>query len=56
MNTILNVENIVKTYGKKINIKRALNHIQFSVMEGEFVSIMGHQVLEKQHCLIAFQQ
>lgn len=37
MNTILNVENIVKTYGKKINIKRALNHIQFSVMEGEFV-------------------
>lgn len=41
MNTILNVENIVKTYGKKINIKRALNHIQFSIMEGEFVSIMG---------------
>ena len=41
MNTILNVENIVKTYGKKINIKRALNHIQFSLMEGEFVSIMG---------------
>ena len=41
MNTILNVENIVKTYGKKINIKRALNHIQFSVMEGEFVSIIG---------------
>ena len=40
MNTILNVENIVKTYGKK-NIKRALNHIQFSLMEGEFVSIMG---------------
>ena len=41
MNTILNVENIVKSYGKKINIKRALNHIQFSLMEGEFVSIMG---------------
>lgn len=41
MNTILNVENIVKTYGKKINIKRALNYIQFSLMEGEFVSIMG---------------
>lgn len=32
MNTILNVENIVKTYGKKINIKRALNHIQWEAL------------------------
>lgn len=41
MSTILEVENMVKTYGNKDNKTTAVDGISFSVDEGEFVGIMG---------------
>ena len=41
MDTILNVENAEKYYGREPNIKKALDRVDFKVSAGEFVSIMG---------------
>lgn len=41
MSTILKVVDVEKYYGTKSNLKKALDHIQFNVRAGEFVSIMG---------------
>ena len=41
MNTILKVDQMVKTYGTKENRTKAVDGISFSVEEGEFVGIMG---------------
>lgn len=41
MKEILRVENLTKTYGKKDTKVTALDHIQFSVEEGEFIAIVG---------------
>ncbi len=38
---ILNVENLVKTYGNGENIVHAVDHVSFSVEKGEFVAIVG---------------
>ena len=38
---ILEVENLVKTYGKGENKVHAVDHVSFSVEEGEFVAIVG---------------
>lgn len=38
---ILEVKNLVKTYGKGENKVRAVDDISFSVDEGEFVAIVG---------------
>lgn len=38
---ILEVKNLVKTYGKGENAVRAVDNISFSVDEGEFVAIVG---------------
>ena len=38
---ILNVENLVKTYGNGENIVHAVDNISFSVEKGEFVAIVG---------------
>lgn len=38
---ILEVENLVKTYGKGENQVRAVDNVSFSVEEGEFVAIVG---------------
>lgn len=38
---ILEVENLVKTYGKGENKVHAVDHVSFSVDEGEFVAIVG---------------
>jgi len=38
MRTILNVENLFKSFGKTT----VLNNINFEVKEGDFISIMGH--------------
>lgn len=38
---ILEVENLVKTYGKGENKVHAVDHVNFSVEEGEFVAIVG---------------
>lgn len=38
---ILEVENIQKYYGNKVNITKAIDDISFQVREGEFVGIMG---------------
>jgi len=41
MDSILKVENIVKKYGNKGNIIKAIDNISFNVNTGEFVAIMG---------------
>lgn len=41
MNEILKVNDIEKYYGNKGNVTKAINNINFSVEEGEFVGIMG---------------
>ncbi|NBI92942.1 ABC transporter ATP-binding protein [Lachnospiraceae bacterium] len=41
MDTILNVENAEKYYGKESNLDKALDRVAFKVNAGEFVSIMG---------------
>lgn len=38
---ILNVENLVKTYGNGENIVHAVDNVSFSVEKGEFVAIVG---------------
>ena len=40
-NKVLQVEGIVKTYGKGENKTEALKGITFDVLEGEFLGIMG---------------
>lgn len=41
MNEVLRVENVVKYYGAKSVVTKALDGISFSVEKGEFVAIMG---------------
>lgn len=41
MNTIIEVKNVNKNFGKKDNVTRVLNDASFSVEKGEFVSLMG---------------
>lgn len=41
MRSILRLEHIQKYYGDQGNLTKALNEINFSVCEGEFVGIMG---------------
>lgn len=41
MEPILNIENLMKTYGTVPNQTKALNGITFQVMPGEFLGIMG---------------
>ncbi len=41
MKEILKVDNIVKYYGARGNITKAVNNISFHVDEGEFIAIMG---------------
>lgn len=38
---ILEVKDLTKTYGKGENVVHAVNHVNFSVDEGEFVAIVG---------------
>ena len=38
---ILRVENLTKTYGKGDNMVTALDHVSFSVEQGEFIAIIG---------------
>lgn len=38
---ILEVQNLVKTYGKGENKVHAVDHVSFSIDEGEFVAIVG---------------
>lgn len=41
MDTVLNVENAEKYYGKEPNLDKALDRVAFKVNAGEYVSIMG---------------
>ena len=41
MNSIVQVKNVEKYYGKGNNITKALNGVSFNVVDGEFVGIMG---------------
>lgn len=41
MKTILRIEDIEKYYGSKAYVTKAIDHISFEVMEGEFLGIMG---------------
>ena len=41
MQNILDVQNVEKYYGSKSSLTKALDHISFSVAEGEFTAIMG---------------
>ena len=41
MKEVLKVENILKYYGARGNITKAVNNISFNVQEGEFIAIMG---------------
>ncbi|MEY8388497.1 ABC transporter ATP-binding protein [Oscillospiraceae bacterium 38-13] len=38
---MLQVRNIVKYYGNRNNVTRALDHVSFDVADGEFMAIMG---------------
>ncbi len=40
-NTIIEVKNVNKSFGKKDNVTKVLNDASFSVERGEFVSLMG---------------
>ncbi len=46
----------LKYYGVHTNITKAVDGISFPYDEGEFVAIMGHLVLVRQHFSIVFQQ
>ena len=41
MKKVLKIENLKKYYGVNTNITKAVDGISFSVLEGEFVAIMG---------------
>lgn len=41
MEALLRIENLEKYYGTKTVITKAINHISFSIANGEFVGIMG---------------
>lgn len=41
MNTIIEVNNVSKTFGKATNLNKVLDGASMSVSEGEFVSLMG---------------
>lgn len=41
MTEILKVQDVEKYYGNKGNLTKALDHVSFSVKEGEFIGIMG---------------
>lgn len=41
METILKLENVVKYYGSKSSLTKAINNISLEVEKGEFVAIMG---------------
>ena len=41
MNTVIEVKNVSKTFGKKTNINKVLDDACMYVGEGEFVSLMG---------------
>lgn len=41
MNTLLNADHIMKFYGNKSSLTKAVNDISFSVEKGEFTAIMG---------------
>ena len=41
MKDILKVKNVIKYYGSKSNLTKAVDDISFDVEEGEFVAIMG---------------
>ena len=41
METLLEVQNLVKFYGNKTSLTKAVNDISFQVNKGEFTAIMG---------------
>ena len=41
MGTLLEVQNLVKFYGNKTSLTKAVNDISFQVNKGEFTAIMG---------------
>ena len=41
MSGLLRVENLVKYYGNRSSLTKALNDISLNVEEGEFTAIMG---------------
>lgn len=41
MNEVLKVDNILKYYGTRGNVTKAINNISFTAYEGEFIAIMG---------------
>ena len=41
MSTVLDIQKISKYYGNKSNLTKAIDNISFSVLQGEFVAIMG---------------
>lgn len=47
METLLEVQNLVKFYGNKTSLTKAVNDISFQVNKGEFTAIMGGQRLWK---------
>lgn len=48
--SVVRVSNVEKVYGKKgENQFKALNNVSMEIDNGEFVGIMGHRVLVKQH-------
>ena len=49
---ILEATKIHKSYGNKFNKQEVLKGVDIRIHQGEFVSIMGHPVQGKRHCLM----
>ena len=41
MSNLLKIDNILKYYGSRSGLTKAINNISFEVSKGEFVAIMG---------------
>ena len=54
MSELLKMEHLVKYYGNKTSLTKALNDISLTVEQGEFTAIMGLRDQERRHFELHF--